>query len=320
MTAHDPLLRTRQVAEALGVSGSTIKRWVNKGDLVATRTVGMHRLIPLSEALRFAKRQGFSPESLEALAGPESIVVTEDRVCDLLIKALRRGDVRMCRALLLGAYQSGGGAVALADRVIRPVMERVGHGWSAGELDVYHEHQATSTVASCLVDLNERLARGREGPAPLAIGATPEGDPYLLSLLLGELALRELGWDVRNLGVNLPLPSLGRAVLEYRPRLVFLSVNHLTDEDRFAEQYTEFYQAAADNGVAVVLGGQALGPALRARLVYASFGERMTHLAEFAKRLDPAPVPQAPPDNPLRGSINTRKSERVEDKRMSPDA
>src|SRR3954452_14094665 len=58
MTMYDRLLRTRQESDALGVSPSTIKRWVVLGILRASRTVGKHRLIASSETLRFARQRG----------------------------------------------------------------------------------------------------------------------------------------------------------------------------------------------------------------------------------------------------------------------
>ena len=69
MNHSDTLLKTRQVARALGVSVSTIKRWVDSGVLPASRTVGKHRLIPLREVLRFAREQGLTVATWEALGG-----------------------------------------------------------------------------------------------------------------------------------------------------------------------------------------------------------------------------------------------------------
>ena len=57
MIAAEHYLKTRGVAKALGVSASTIKRWVDSGMIRAVRTAGKHRLIPLSEALRVAPTQ-----------------------------------------------------------------------------------------------------------------------------------------------------------------------------------------------------------------------------------------------------------------------
>ena len=126
----------------------------------------------------------------------------------------------------------------------------------------------------------------------MALGATTEGDPYVLSLLLGELVVREMGWDVRNLGVNLPFGSLANATRSYRPRLIFLSINYLEDEETFLREYLSFYRVAAQANTAVIVGGQALSPDLRSKLVYASFGDRMVHLAEFARciSIDSSPL------------------------------
>src|SRR5579883_1359620 len=275
MAPDDLLLRTQQVAQALGVSASTVKRWVDRGILSATRTAGKHRLIPRSEAVRLAQRLKLPLAGREVLVGTDATVVQgiDDRVRNGLTKALQAGDAPRATGLIRGVVASGLGAVALADQLISPVMERIGDGWEVGELDVFQEHQASHIVTAALTGLIDGAARRRNPQAPLAVGATPEGDYYQIALLLGELVLRELGWDVRNLSVNLPMRSLIQAVRGCRSRLVYLSVNHLVDEDRFAREYHVFGQAAASRGTAVVLGGRALGPGLRDRLGHARFGE-----------------------------------------------
>jgi MerR family transcriptional regulator, light-induced transcriptional regulator len=136
-----------------------------------------------------------------------------------------------------------------------------------------------------LVELVERVGKTQSEDAPLALGAAIEGDANILSPLIGELVLRELGWRVRNFGMNVPLRSLANASLQSRPRLVFLSINYLADEERFLREYQAFHEVATMIDVAVIVAGHALKPAIRSRMVYASFGERMAHLAEFAKRL-----------------------------------
>ena len=107
----------------------------------------------------------------------------------------------------------------------------------------------------------------------------------MISCLLAELVLREVGWAVRNLGMNLPLRSLAQATIRYQPRLVFLSVNFLRDSEQFIREYMSFYETASWFRVAVIVGGQALGPDIRTRLAYTAFGDRMINLAEFARHL-----------------------------------
>jgi excisionase family DNA binding protein len=284
----EPYLKTQRVAKALGVSVSTIKRWVDSGMIQAARTVGKHRLIPFSEALRLAREQGFPEADLEVLSGlaPGRPEVGRGGPVPHLDRLLREGKAAESRTFIHSLYNSGWGAVSLTDDVLRPVMERVGHGWMVGSLDVYQEHEATQVVAAAVRDLIDRVGReSRTGPT--ALGATPEGDPYVLAGLLGELVLLELGWQVRNLGINLPLRSLAHATTQHRPKLIFVSASYLKDEDQFVREFRSFHESAAAVGAAVIVGGQALGPGLRSRLIFASHGDRMAHLAEFARRLSP---------------------------------
>jgi excisionase family DNA binding protein len=296
MGDREMYLKTSQLADALGVSPSSVKRWVDKGAIPATKTTGKHRLVALSSALKFARDGNYPTDNLLALSSRPEIAEIDDRVEERLIDALKSGQAREASAIITSAYLAGRDAVALADRLIRPVMERVGHHWMVGTWDVYHEHQATQIVTGALVDLIRTVSRAATPGRPLAIGASPERDVYTLPVLLGELILREGGWDVRNLGSNLPFRSMASAVRAYRPKLAFLSAGSPIDKPRFLQEYSYFYEAASQAGAAIILGGRAFDADLRSRLVYASFGERMAHLAEFARQIRQATDPSEPKD------------------------
>ena len=288
MVATDIYLKTQQLADALGVSVSSIKRWVDSGALEATRTMGKHRLVSLASALEFARREKFRVDGLLALSAPVDVATIDNRLCDRLLDVLKAGDDRAASALIVGAYRSSSGIVELADRLIRPVMERIGQGWFLGQWEIYEEHRATALITSTLAGLNYSLIQAGTSPRPLALGAAPEGDPYTLPGLMAEIAVREVGWDVHNLGGDLPLRSLAAATRKHRPKLIYLSASRIVDRARFLNDYAYFYEAANQVGAAVILGGRALDPELRSRLVYASFGDRIAHLSEFARRILPA--------------------------------
>jgi excisionase family DNA binding protein len=286
MVTAERLLRTQEVADALGVSVSTIKRWVDSGALVAAKTVGKHRLVSVEDAVRFAKSKSLPSSLVERLRGlgETAIRLVNDEVRDRFARALVLGSAAEGKRILIESHAALGSAVRLAEDLIRPVMERLGHEWETGVLDIFQEHRATRIVEAGLFGLIARHSgRALEPGTPLAMGATPAGDHYSLSGLLAELSLRELGWDVINLGTNLPLASLSNAARAYRPRLVWLSVNHLSDSAQFERDYSAFYSVAVQTGCAVCLGGNALDPPLRSRLLAASFGDRLAHLVEFAR-------------------------------------
>lgn len=286
-------LKTRQVADALGISVSTLKRWVDAGQIAASRTVGRHRLIALEEAMRFARRSDLATGSLERLAdaGSRAPVAVDDGLRRRLAEALKACRAREARRLILASHAALGGGAALADELIGPVMRAVGHGWSVGDWDVFQEHQASRIVATAVTELIAGATLGGDMPAPVALAASPEGDHYTLSTLLADLTLREAGWDARNLGPDLPLSSMARAIHAHRPRLVALAVMHLADPIRFVEGYAGVVEAARAVGASVVLGGRGLPPEVRSRLAHDGFCDRMADLAALGRRLLPAARP-----------------------------
>ena len=288
MVTPETYLKTQQVAEALGVSVSSVKRWVDAGALQATRTMGRHRLVLLSSALSFAQREQFPVEGLLAISPSNNGSAVHAQLCERLLDALKSGDDQLSTALILSVYQDGAGVVDLADQLIRPAMERIGQGWFLGQWDVYEEHLATSLLITTLTGINQSLIKSTSESRPLALGATPSGDPYVLPGLLAEIVVRGVGWNVRNLGCDLPLRSLAEATRRFRPRMIFLSASHIADRDLFVSEYSYFYESASLVGAAVMLGGRAFDHELRSRLVFASFGDRMAHLSEFARQILPS--------------------------------
>lgn len=53
-----PTLSPKELAEAIGVSESSLKRWVDEGVIQASRTRGGHRRIALAEAVRYIRESG----------------------------------------------------------------------------------------------------------------------------------------------------------------------------------------------------------------------------------------------------------------------
>ena len=71
----------RNVAQALGVGESTVKRWIDAGRMAADRTLGGHRRVALDEVLRFVRSEQMDvlhPEvlGLDGLDGAARLVGT----------------------------------------------------------------------------------------------------------------------------------------------------------------------------------------------------------------------------------------------------
>ncbi len=287
-------ISTLRAADALGVSISTVKRWVDDGILPAHRTAGGHRRLLRADLLALA-RQGELPRrdltSLSRIASFGDQPLDLESVSAALLTAVLRRDGTEVSALIRTAYHSGAAIAILSDRVIAPVLAKVGQQWECGRIDIWQEHQATQLCVSALYELKDELERRAQRHRPVAVGGAPEGDPYLLPTLLAQMVLLDAGWEPVNLGPDTPLTSLAGAMRELRPRLVWLSVSHLEKPADFLREYRQFYQAAEQIGVAVAVGGQALWGSTRSAMPYTTYGDRLNHLASFAQTLHPTRRP-----------------------------
>lgn len=285
---------TATVADALGVSVTTVKRWVDDGVLPAHRTAGGHRKLLVADVYRLV-RAGSLPYSDLTRLIPSAVADVEpaDAVRQRLVAAINAVDLDLIRTILLAAYRNGTPMDVLADRVIAPAFAHIGHSWQAGKMSVSAEHRITQACVATLYELRAELRVHADPDRPVAVGGAPEHDHYVLPTLLAKLTLLEGGWDAVNLGPHTPMSALATALDDVRPALVWLSVTHLTDPERFAHEYTDFFRRAESREVAVAIGGQGLSGSLRASLPYTTFGDGLGQLAAFAKTLHARQPPRA---------------------------
>ena len=72
------LLSPKDLADAIGVSESSLKRWTDAGRIRASRTDGGHRRIALEDAVRFIREAGVPVVRPELLGMPEMAAAQQD--------------------------------------------------------------------------------------------------------------------------------------------------------------------------------------------------------------------------------------------------
>lgn len=217
------LLSTRELAEALGVSESSLKRWVDAGRIAASRTEGGHRRITLSEALRFI-RETHAPIARPELLDVPEVAAARARGEDRLASFLREGDAVGARGWLVGRYLEGATIVELADGPIRDSMAALGELWLHDDNGIFIEHRGMDACLQAVTQLRGMMEQP-PASAPLALGGCACGDPYLLPTQLAAMVAVEAGMRAVNLGPNTPVNAFASAVAEHQPALVWLSVS-----------------------------------------------------------------------------------------------
>jgi len=276
-------LSTAKAAKVLGVSVSTVKRWVDDGILLAQKTAGGHRKLAHADVLRMVKSGLLPAGDLTELQCTSSF--SPRKLASDLFFALLRGDSGTATRIVMGAYNSRITLPTMADEIIAPAMHRIGHEWATGDLDVYQEHRGSQACATALYSLKSHMQAAASSSGPSAVGAAPEGDLTLLPCLLAELVMMDLGWKPVNLGPNTPLSSFEKAVREIRPKLIWLSASHIIEPARFLEEYRGLQAAAQQIGSVIVIGGRAMTEDVRCQLAYTAFGDRLAQLASIASAI-----------------------------------
>ncbi len=284
------LFTTRQLADSLGVSESSVKRWIDDGEIAAERTSGGHRRIPIADAMRFMRSRGLRPASDPGAphgSAPAFGPVDEQAALEFE-QALVADDLDRARAIARGRFLSGADIAAIADGLVRPALERIGELWKCDRSGIMAEHRAVDGCVTLLKELGGWLP-APAATAPRAVVCAGPGDPYLLPPMLASLVLRERGYDARSLGPSTPFETMALACSRYSARLGAVCVS-VPQSPRQMRAWTELAHALANHGTRLVIGGRCAGAALVKALQPAVLCASMSELAAYASGLlDGAP-------------------------------
>ena len=278
------LLSPRELGEALGVSESSLKRWIDAGKIVATRTDGGHRRISLPEAVRFIRETGAPLAHPEILDMPEVATALEQGIhgSDRLLGYLERGEAVGARGFILARYLRGATVAELCDGAIRDAMHALGDLWNHSPQGVFIEHRGTECCLQALAYL--RATFEVSASAPVALGAAPEDDPYLLPSFMASMLVESAGLRAVNLGPDTPVAALQHAVVAHQPRIVWISASTKVAPAR-ARALANWLAALPAKTIAVVGGreGQRIADAHPSLHHAKTMGELATIVSRVAR-------------------------------------
>lgn len=278
----------KEVAKAVGVSESSMKRWVDRGLIEASKTAGGHRRVQLHSVLSFLRKTGKPILDPQAITLPEGVGQDQpaniDEARRRYLKAMVDGDENLAVRVAIGTFVAGHSIAEICDQVITPSFHDLGNLWECGDVKIYQERRACEVCQRTLHELR-RVVNAGDPERPVAMGGTLDGDPYTIASAMSELVLRDAGWRASSLGNMLPFEAIRIALTEQRPKLFWVSVTAIRDPSRFVAEFNLMFDVAQSTETALVVGGQGLTTQIRQQIRYSQFSDTFGHLETFAGNL-----------------------------------
>lgn len=147
------------------------------------------------------------------------------------------------------------------DKLLKPVMYKIGDLWEQEKLDVATEHASTNTAISLIKVINERItARIRMSGISSqnkTVICTPDGELHGLACNMIESLLLSKGFKVYNISTSIPTEYIMDFMRDLQPDIIFISIT-LAENIKPAERLIQKIHQKYNNRLPVVVGGSAL--------------------------------------------------------------
>jgi excisionase family DNA binding protein len=247
----------QEVADLLGVHYMTVYRYVRLGLLEADKVAGTWQVTPAALAeLRD-----------RPVVAPASPVRGRRRApwAERLEHRLVAGDARGSWSVIEAALAAGAELDEVYLDIVAPALRTIGQRWAEGALDVAVEHRASVITVRLLGRLGPRFQRRGRSRGTVVVGA-PAGEHHALPVALLADVVRGRGWDVSDLGADVPAGSFARTVAaSERLRMVGVSIS--TPESMRTGEDTIAALRSALDGVPILAGGHAVVDEAHARAI-----------------------------------------------------
>jgi methanogenic corrinoid protein MtbC1 len=152
------------------------------------------------------------------------------------------------------------GLTEFYDKLLKPVMYRIGDLWQQEKLDVATEHASTNTAISLIKSINERITTRTRVLGTLSqyktVICTPDGELHGLACNIIESLLLSKGFKVYNISTSIPTEYIIEYIRDLEPDIIFISIT-LAENIKPAERLIQQIHLKYNNKLPVVVGGSA---------------------------------------------------------------
>ena len=193
--------------------------------------------------------------SVLASYNPEDIQKREDatkKSKQQLFKKLTDGNIEEC-IKIYKSYVEIFNIADFFDKILRPVMAKIGKDWETGKLTIATEHVA-SNIAQTLVKIIMEQSSGTGNKKKVMI-CVPVGEEHHIGCDVLETYLTIKGFKVFNMGTSIPTESIMEFINMKKPDIVLISI---TIQDNVLAGQRLAKKIRGQSKIPILVGGYAM--------------------------------------------------------------
>ena len=139
------------------------------------------------------------------------------------------------------------------DKILRPVMIKIGKDWKRGKISIATEHVA-SNVAQTLVKMIIEQVSGSRNKKKVMV-CVPMGEEHHIGCDVLETYLTRKGFKVFNMGISMPTKSIIEFIKIKKPNVVLISI---TIQDNILAGQRLVKKIREQSKIPILIGGHAM--------------------------------------------------------------
>jgi 5-methyltetrahydrofolate--homocysteine methyltransferase len=199
--------------------------------------------------------------------------------------AVIAGDVKGCNLLTEVAIQAGHSAQAILTEALVPAMQIVGEKFRCNEVYVPEVLVAARAMKKSLAMLKPLLVAGKVKPVGVAVIGTVKGDLHDIGKNLVCMMLEGAGFEVVDLGADVPPEKFVQAAKEHNAHIVGISTLLTTTMLGIKDVLAALERADLRRQVKVMVGGAPVTQSFADEIGADGYGESAATAVDKAKEL-----------------------------------
>ncbi len=174
---------------------------------------------------------------------------------DKFFRSLSEGEMEEVKTLVQEALDAGESAERVLKEGLIQAMDRVGVRFKIGELYIPEVLLAARAMHAGLAILKPILSESTGTIAGKVLIGTVKGDLHDIGKNLVVMMIEGGGFDVIDLGIDVPASRFVEAVKEHRPQVVGMSALLTTTMMEMKKTIQALEEAGLKDGVKIIVGG-----------------------------------------------------------------